>query len=258
MKSCKNGHEFPGRRCRTCSNEYTKRWREQNKDHVVAYAKKYRIDNIDKTKVYSKEYRVKNLDVVTQKYRKWRIENLELAREMARDWRKKYPERQRKSTLRWKSENLDHIRETTTRYRQVNAEKVRTTHRLWRNANKDNVAIRKHNRYHAIRRNGGILPKDLQIILFEMQYGKCACCGEALTFPELDHIFPVTLGGNNVASNMQLLNKNCNCSKKDRPPEDFMAYRHISRWCEHVSLDEYCLQRELLKMMDEFKIKESK
>lgn len=50
--------------------------------------------------------------------------------------------------------------------------------------------------------------------LYVKQRGKCACCGEVLIGNfEVDHIKPLSKGGDNTANNLQLLTVKCNRTK---------------------------------------------
>lgn len=67
------------------------------------------------------------------------------------------------------------------------------------------------------------------IFLYEFQNGQCARCkrefSQNLSY-EIDHILPVSKGGDLILSNTQLLCKSCNCSKKDKTVQ-YRATIHI-------------------------------
>jgi len=53
--------------------------------------------------------------------------------------------------------------------------------------------------------------------LYVKQRGKCACCGVILNgFFEVDHIVPLSKGGTNYPSNIQLLTPRCNKTKSNK------------------------------------------
>lgn len=53
--------------------------------------------------------------------------------------------------------------------------------------------------------------------LYVKQLGRCACCGELLQDGwEVDHIIPLSKGGSNYPSNLQLLKTKCNRKKGNK------------------------------------------
>lgn len=62
--------------------------------------------------------------------------------------------------------------------------------------------------------------------LYDLQRGKCPCCGLPLGDNyHLDHIMPLALGGTNTDDNIQLLRQECNNQKRAKHPIDFMQRR---------------------------------
>lgn len=60
-------------------------------------------------------------------------------------------------------------------------------------------------------------------ILFTNQSGRCVCCGELLQNGyEVDHILPLSRGGDNSPSNLQLLTKTCNRKKSNKTMEEYL------------------------------------
>ena len=91
----------------------------------------------------------------------------------------------------------------------------------WQQENRDKTRVYWHNRNDKIGKNK--LSPKLKDSLYLIQHGLCACCGEILTDSyELDHIMPIKLGGLNIDSNIQLLNKICNRRKSFKHPDDYM------------------------------------
>lgn len=64
------------------------------------------------------------------------------------------------------------------------------------------------------------------LALFELQSGKCPYCKTKLHKTKrnsyhCDHIVPLSKGGTNDISNIQLLCPKCNLAKKDKLPNDY-------------------------------------
>lgn len=69
----------------------------------------------------------------------------------------------------------------------------------------------------------GRLSYDLLDRLYKLQRGKCPCCKKALGKDfHMDHIEPLSKGGENVDSNIQLLRSRCNLLKSAMVPLLFM------------------------------------
>lgn len=70
---------------------------------------------------------------------------------------------------------------------------------------------------------GGVRPQRSTIKkLGDNQRWKCVVCKQKLVKYEVDHIYPLSLGGGNESSNLQLLCVRCNRRKSAKNPIDFM------------------------------------
>lgn len=78
-------------------------------------------------------------------------------------------------------------------------------------------------KYNTLRRcDGQFTPDDIERIR-KAQKGRCAVCRKPLRRKyEIDHIKPVTKGGNSRPSNLQLLCLPCNRRKSNKDPIRFM------------------------------------
>lgn len=122
----------------------------------------------------------------------------------------------------------------------LNAEKKKARNAAWHRKNREKVISRVakyHKEYPELTRiygqnyrakkkkNGGELSRNLPQILMKLQNGKCACCKEKLVKYDMDHIIPVSKGGENIDKNIQLLCQSCNRAKGARDAIEFMRSR---------------------------------
>lgn len=111
-------------------------------------------------------------------------------------------------------------------YKAANKDKHRADVAAWQRANPEKRRIHHQNRRARKRDAGGKLSSGLAEKLYQLQKGKCVCCGEPLGKDyQLDHIMPLALGGSNDDDNIQLLRSQCNNFKRAKHPIDFMQYR---------------------------------
>lgn len=174
--------------CRKCGNEFDRR------DCMVCH----------------KAYYVKNAEVVKERRKAFREAN-----------KARLSEEAKKKRLR----DAEKIRVYKAKYAAENSAKIVAKVAAWRAANPNRKREQSHN-YRARKRAGGKISAGLADRLFNLQKGRCACCGEKLGKDfHMDHIMPLALGGDNADSNMQLLTTRCNLQKNAKHPVDFMRQR---------------------------------
>lgn len=111
---------------------------------------------------------------------------------------------------KWRSENLEHHRKTCRDWAKRNPLSMRAI-----------VAKRRA----LIRGNGGSYKASDVVNLMQAQHGICNICCSTLDDYHVDHVIPLSRGGINEASNLQLLCPTCNRSKGNKLPHEFEAYR---------------------------------
>lgn len=129
-------------------------------------------------------------------------------------------------------------RERLKQYKIKNKEMYKEQYQLYCSTEngKENNRL-KTGRYRAMKSMVGGLPPTREDIefLFELQNGECACCGKEFDGHnkyELDHIIPLSVGGQFSKENIQLLCRSCNASKKNktimyRPKINFICLNFI-------------------------------
>ena len=156
----------------------------QNKEKILAY--------------HAELYKKKKEDL-------WYLEKMA---EEAREYRKKHPEK---------------TKEMNVKRRAKDPEAERNRCKEWFSKHKRKRAIYQQNRAAKLK-TLGVLSTGIFDKLKNLQKNKCAICRIDLSEvkPHLDHIIPISLGGLNVDSNIQLLCSTCNNQKYNKHPIDFM------------------------------------
>lgn len=147
-----------------------------------------------------------------------------------KQWRKAHPEKTNAISQRWKEKNRDALTEYRKRYRAKFPEKHA----------KDAVEYRKRHipEVRALSRNykakmraaeGHHSGEDIEAMLSD-QDGRCkACDGDLSNLGfHVDHIQPLSKGGSNWPSNLQLLCPACNLSKGDKDFTEWLDSRNAA------------------------------
>lgn len=159
----------------------------------------------------SAAWREKNPERVASNKLAHRIANREKAKANSAAWRAANPDRAKQSVAAWRDKNPEKVKALVSAWRKENPEARKTHHQNRRARKKQSV---------------GKLSKGIVAKLFHLQQGKCVCCGQLLGDDyHVDHIIPLSLGGENSDENIQLLRARCNLQKKAKHPAEFMRER---------------------------------
>lgn len=171
--------------------------------------------------------------------------NLEIEKEKARKrmaaWRAANPEKSKQRQVEFYARNADRIKERQAKLYAADPVKFRERKNRryaekteivkgyvakWKANNKDACRAHDLNRRANKLNNGGKLSKEIVEKLMKLQRGKCACCHLPLGDDfHIDHIMPLSRGGENTDQNVQLLRSKCNLQKNAKHPVDFMQQR---------------------------------
>jgi 5-methylcytosine-specific restriction endonuclease McrA len=210
--------------CKECSAEDARRQkRRRKKDPALSAIDKGRTKlrywaNPGKFRAKARENRIANPPTDEERRadaaRRKREYHANIDREKAYriQWRENNKEKKAAHDAQWQRDNPDRVKERNKRWQEKNKEAVRSFTRNYRAKKKAAAG------YHT--------GDDIKGI-FKSQNGICACgCGASLTAGyDVDHIIPVSRGGDNWPSNLQLLRPICNKSKNDKTMEEWMIAR---------------------------------
>ncbi len=223
--------------CKECKRLASRRYHQANRE--TRNARKREYDMARKT-IRQERYK-QNREEILAKNREYASRNKELTTERNR---------------LYYQQNQETIKRQQAAYRQANHARIMEKNREWRKANEaTQIAKRReyylsikdsHNKYsseyyknnpvrvnaiRAARRarelnaEGRYTQEDI-IFLISMQRGKCACCRESIAVKyHVDHIVPLSAGGSNCRSNLQLLCPSCNLQKSNKNPIEFMQQK---------------------------------
>lgn len=221
---------FSGRGCTICKNVARNARRDANREEVRRKENEYRATRRDhfnaKDTARRNSWTEDKIAAVKVQRTKYYTENRDSLLACAKEYRHKNRARILVSAAAHRTNSKAATKARAAKYRRENPEKVKAQFASWVAANPDANRIRVQNR-RAIRiRDGGKLSNGLAAKLFRLQRGKCACCRAPLGRDyNLDHITPLSRGGRNIDSNMQLLTRLCNMQKHAADPIDFMRQR---------------------------------
>ena len=189
---CKNKRNKDGLHpwCKACRKEY----REVNKAAISEYHNKYKKVNKEAIYEYQNKYREANKDILSVRMKEYREVN--------------------------KNELLVKGR----KYREINKDERLIYMKEYRQSDVGKAANKKANhKYRALKFNTTV-ENFSPIEIFERDGYRCQLCGKKTRpdykpnhplYPHLDHIQPISLGGEHSRKNTQCLCHHCNLSKSN-------------------------------------------
>ena len=242
--------------CKACQKAYQKQYYKDNKEKITEYNKKWRLDNKEKKAEYGKRYREVNKDKIAKKNKRYYQDNKDKIAERYKRWREANPEyykqyyeankdkeRERSKQYyeankdkhaeyykQYNEINKDKVNERNKRYYEANKEKMAEYNKQWRQSPQGKVAIFNINHRRRIKeeQQGSGITKDQWLEMMKFFDFRCAYSGEVLSKKtrSVDHIVPISTGGDNMIWNMVPMTRSLNSSKHDKDMEKW--YREQS------------------------------
>jgi hypothetical protein len=193
------------------AREYTRKYRERNKEKVRARARELYWQNPEKYRAKRKMERRRHPE---REREKRRIQYLKEA-----PWSAADTEYQRQ----YRKKNADRLREYQKEYRKKNRDRVNARTRAYVKANRERANVYQRRMFHIRKRTpaqGNFTTADVDALI-KRQKGKCYWCKRPYGEYHIDHVWPLSKGGSNCASNIVISCVPCNRTKKAKTPMEW-------------------------------------
>ncbi len=215
--------------------ESTRKWKAKNAEALKAYRQrpdvkaaareataKYRKKvGPEPDRIRAKAYYAKNSAALAAAALARYHENPEVRGVYRRGYYRRTREKALDYSKRYRLNNLSACALRGKAYKAKNRRRINDALRLWRTKNPE--LARRHIHTRRSRLRGGEISKQAIGFLLKSQRWSCVNCRAPLkeTGYHIDHIMPLSLGGKNSDSNIQLLCPSCNLTKSAKHPIDW-------------------------------------
>lgn len=190
-------------RCKSCAKIRRDKFRLNNPD----YGKEWVKNNKERHKNLCREWYKNNISKALEYAKKWQKDNPERRSAINRRLREKNPEKHKASYTKWKSLNKDRVSLTASKWQKENSIYCRSMSSRRRSIKKNS--------------EGSYNLRDINKLLQDQTY-KCNFCFISIKKKyHVDHVIPLSKGGSNWPSNLQLLCPTCNLRKGAKDPIQF-------------------------------------
>ena len=182
--------------------ESAKKWRDKNKEHIKAYRAKWVEAHPD----YAKQYRESHPGLNTAHVREWIKNHKEKELNRKRKWRADNPGYHKQ----WEENNPEYSKQYYAQNREAILKHVSQWYKT-----KDGKACAQraaYNRRTYMKDSINTLTSDEWLDILKQHGYRCIYCGKHFTKFKLtmEHIIPVSKGGDNVKENIVPACKSCN------------------------------------------------
>lgn len=221
--------------CKKCKKEFSEKQYQENKEKVKERMKKnyqenkeainkrhkeYRKVNKEKTAERMKDYGQANKGKIAEYQKKYRQTNKEKIVEFHKEYRRANKEKRSEQGKEYYLLNKENINKRhKEHFRTEQGKEVAYRGRLKRRSHKHKVSFAPHRRMEILERDNW----------------KCQSCGIKVQDESkgkwntpnkchIDHIIPISKGGNSEPKNLRVLCRTCNLSKRDKQDEQLMLF----------------------------------
>lgn len=163
-------------------------------------------------KVCVKDYHRSNSQKIIEAAVQWRKDNLERAKEIVKNWQVKNQDKLKENRRRYYLKHRERINQQQREWEDNNREQVRAKNSRWKKENPaKNVILVQRRRTRKIENGGSYTAEEWEALCAHYDY-LCLCCKEQKPLT-VDHVIPISKGGENTIDNIQPLCKECNSRK---------------------------------------------
>jgi len=123
--------------------------------------------------------------------------------------------------------NRDKVRKRKREYAAANRDRIREYDAAYRKANRERVRFHRNNYDHRKRANGGDLTHEDWLDIRASFGGRCVYCSNQDQI-ELDHLVPVSNGGQHSKDNVVPACMTCNRTKSNKSLLAFLLYEKVA------------------------------
>ena len=216
---CKKCRKEYQKEWREENKEYYKEWREENKEYYKEYQKQWREENEEYIREYKQQYYEDNKDDIKEYKKQWYEENKEYCKEQRRKYYKNNKNNIKENVKQWRENNPEKVKQ----WRENNPEKVKQ----WRENNPEKVFNQHQRRRQLEEEQGNGISKEQWLEMMEFFDWECAYSGiEFSSYNKdkdrtIDHIIPLSEGGENEIWNLIPMYMPYNSSKGTSNMEDW-------------------------------------
>ena len=224
--------------CKVCRAEYTKLYRESNKETHAARCKIWHKNNVDREKIYRKAYMEAHKEESKRNHRLYYEANKESEMAYAKQWRLSNPEyrgQYREANIeaekaygkQWAKDNPDKKTRQCKKWRAKNLEYFSQ----WRKNNPDKIVAKQQRRRARQKSLPATLTADQWQLAKNAFDNKCCYCGKEAKLHQ-EHFIALSKGGEYTINNIVPSCQRCNFSKHAKdffkwyPKQEFYSKVH--------------------------------
>lgn len=210
--------------CKKCRAIADKKRYELNREHVLDQRKQYCCEHKEQISEQAKLYYLEHKERITVRKRKYS----QTHREQIRAYQQKYNLEHKEEITEQQRKRKKQIAEYARKYDLNNKKQKVERDKRYRQTERGSFLKRQANRRRRARARASktdLTSEQWHRILKNQGY-KCNMCGKKFTKSRVisvDHIIPLSKGGDFMSSNVQALCLSCNCSKNDKILKKFIT-----------------------------------